>query len=371
MRFLYFIFVLAVIGAPARAADPATEVLDAAEALDAAAAALSLADTSEDRLVKIAGAVRAYERALSRVREAGRRATLGLRESEVAFAEEAAELSQLTAALIDAGAPDRPTRILHPKGAMGSARAAMLMAEVTPFLEAEANRLGNHANSLRSLAAAASRAEAELSEGLIELRAARQAMLTAVEADAPKDAAETQYQQDLMNVAASGLQELALALLESPEADALSGPSQFEIQKGRLPLPVIGAVLLNFGDADASGVARPGVAIAAAPRAVVTTPVLATLRFRGSVNGYGNVIILELAPEKLLVLTGLDETFGAPGQTLQPGAPVGLMGAADNTEPSNQGERGEMLTKTLYVETRESGQTVNPALWFALDKDPN
>ena len=63
--------------------------------------------------------------------------------------------------------------------------------------------------------------------------------------------------------------------------------------------------------------------------------------------------------------------LGGAGQILPPGTPVGFMGGAEDTEASNQGERGENLSQTLYVETREGGQTVDPALWFALDKDPN
>ena len=70
-------------------------------------------------------------------------------------------------------------------------------------------------------------------------------------------------------------------------------PSPAELPRGHLPLPVKGQVIRGFGEKDAAGIARPGLVIATEPRALVTAPVAATIRYRGPLLDYGNVMILE------------------------------------------------------------------------------
>jgi septal ring factor EnvC (AmiA/AmiB activator) len=56
---------------------------------------------------------------------------------------------------------------------------------------------------------------------------------------------------------------------------------------------LLGTILRQFNEADAAGVARPGVVLATHPNALVTTPWPASVRYAGPLLDYGNVIILE------------------------------------------------------------------------------
>ncbi|MFN3327202.1 MAG: murein hydrolase activator EnvC family protein, partial [Bryobacteraceae bacterium] len=99
----------------------------------------------------------------------------------------------------------------------------------------------------------------------------------------------------------------------SPDAGA---GTSFADQKGRLPLPVLGSVLRRPGEADATGARRPGVTLATQSRALVTAPFPATIRYRGPLLDYGNVMILEPGDGYLLVLAGLDVLYGEVGEVV-------------------------------------------------------
>jgi septal ring factor EnvC (AmiA/AmiB activator) len=122
------------------------------------------------------------------------------------------------------------------------------------------------------------------------------------------------------------------------------------------------------GEADAAGVRRPGVTLATQARALVTAPWPATIRYRGPLLDYGNVMIVEPGDGYLLVLAGLDLLYGEVGEVVSAGAPLGLMGgAAAATEefmtPPPDGSGGRD-TETLYMELRLGAQPVDPMPWF-------
>lgn len=83
-----------------------------------------------------------------------------------------------------------------------------------------------------------------------------------------------------------------------------------------LPLrrPVAGCFLRQAGEADAAGIARPGLVTAAEAGAPVTAPAPApgTLCVAGPLLHYGNVIIMEPVPELLAVFAGLVEDYAEP-----------------------------------------------------------
>ena len=140
-----------------------------------------------------------------------------------------------------------------------------------------------------------------------------------------------------------------------------------------LPLPVNGTLLRRYNEADAAGVRRPGLLLATRPLSIVTTPWPATIRYRGPLLDYGNVIILEPSSGYLLVLTGLNRVYGEIGEVLPAGGPVGLMGgdAPENSDfLSLSGQQGgSERTETLYIELRHGKKTVDPEQWFAQKPD--
>lgn len=113
--------------------------------------------------------------------------------------------------------------------------------------------------------------------------------------------------------------------------------------------------------------------MATRPRALVTTPAAATIRYRGPLLDYGNVIILEPEAGILIVLAGLELVYGDIGEVLPGGSPVGLMGGPvldagailSQTGKENNADNSE----TLYIEFRENNTPVDPQTWFKTDKD--
>jgi len=136
---------------------------------------------------------------------------------------------------------------------------------------------------------------------------------------------------------------------------------------------VQGLVLHRAGETDAAGIRRDGIVVATRPRALVTSPTAATIRYRGPLLDLGNVVILEPQPDTLFILSGLREVYGEAGQVIPAGTPVGLMGGAVpeiGAILSLSGEgTGTDRSETLYIEIREGGSPVDPETWFRTDKD--
>ncbi len=109
------------------------------------------------------------------------------------------------------------------------------------------------------------------------------------------------------------------------------------------------------------------------PHAMVSTPAAATIRYRGPLLDYDNVIILEPEAGLLLVFAGLQQVYGEIGEVLPGGNPVGIMGgpALDAGAILSQTEDDitAQQSETLYIEVRESNTPVDPELWFKTDKD--
>ncbi len=120
---------------------------------------------------------------------------------------------------------------------------------------------------------------------------------------------------------------------------------------------MVGTLLRRFGEADAAGVVRPGLVLAAESGALVVAPWHGSVRYRGPLLDYGNVVLLEPGEGWLIVLAGLDQAFVQTGDVVAQGDALGLMpgGAASGDEfvrPDPVAGRSE----TLYLELRQSGR---------------
>ena len=103
---------------------------------------------------------------------------------------------------------------------------------------------------------------------------------------------------------------------------------------------------------------RPGLVVATRPRALVTAPAAATVRYAGELLDYGNVIILEPRAGTLLVIAGLDVVYVDTGTVVPGGSPLGLMPGADAEIgailPQTGDGGGNDNTETLYIEVRRT-----------------
>ncbi|RXV63868.1 peptidase M23 [Roseovarius sp. A46] len=359
-------------------ADLSADARAAAAALDEAAEALAAAEGARNRVKALTGVIRAYEEGLAAMRAGARRAA---QREEALIAElrtREDEVAQLLGVLQTMGHAPVPVLMLHPSGPVGTARAGMILSEVAPALDAKALDLRGKVQDIAVLRALQQSATTTLEDGLRGVQEARVRLSKAIAArtnlprrftEDPVKTALLLASTETLNGFASGLSDIAVDEVEGSLPEI--GP-----RKGALRLPVEGVILHRSGEADAAGVVRPGIVVATRPRALVTTPVPATLRYRGPLLDYGNVIILEPQAGVLLVFAGLDTVYGRIGEVLPGGSPVGLMGgtgdgsdllAADDGADGDEGGAGR--GQTLYIEVRQDNSPVDPLTWFATDKE--
>ena len=362
-----------LLAAPALAQEnPALIAKRAAGQLEAAQNALTAAEKSSDRVAALTQTIRAYEGGLVAMREGLRRAAIREAAMEQRFEAESARVAQLLGVLQSIQASPAPLLLLHPSGPIGTARSGMIVSDVTPALQREAAALKAQLEELALLRSLQEGATQSLEDGLAGVQQARTALSQAISnrTTLPKRLLEDPNALTQLVNSAETLKSFADGLSGLPiSGDA--APLHIGDARGALPLPVAGTVLRRAGDADAAGIARPGVVIATAPRALVTTPWPATIRYRGPLLDYGNVMILEPGDGYLLVLAGLDEVYGSTGEVLPAGTPVGLMGGETpdatlflaNAAKGSIGER----TETLYMELRQGETPVDPGIWFAFE----
>ncbi len=374
IRILPYLAAAVLTAASAMAQDVEQAARAAASQLEAAQIQLSKADAARDRVAALTATVQAYESGLAAMRD-GLRA-VATREAQLKRDLEAREedIAQLVGVLQSMSKGDVPQQMLHPQGPMGAARAGMLVSDLTPELARRAEELRAELEEITTLRTLQENALLTLQEGLSGVQTARTELSQAVadRTDLPKRFSEDPVRLAILIAASETLEGFASGLSEITRDDTGVPAPVLDVPKGELALPVQGTVLRRANQADAAGVVRPGVLIATRPQALVTTPVPATIRYRGPLLNYGLVIILEPQPDLLIVLAGLGQVFGDVGQVLPSGAPVGLMGGdtqvADTSALQSVERAGNQRPETLYIEVREGDATVDPFTWFSIDK---
>lgn len=372
--------------APAQPATPAqddgqlgqaaAEAAEAAELLRAATSQLDQALSEDDQVASLTKMIRAYEQGLSALRDGLRRA--GVREQEIRteFDARRDRLGRVLGVMTAMQRSPETMLLLHPAGPEASARAGMVLSSVAPGLEAEAREMQQKLEEIRTVRAIQLSAANTLAQGLDQVQEARRLLASAVTdrsslpvrfGEDPKELTALVQSADTLDAFASGITGM--------EQDVGPPMADFEGAQGSLALPAIGKVIRRYNEPDAAGVQRPGMVIATAPAALVTTPWPATIRYRGPLLDYGNVMILEPARGYLMVFAGLAQVFGETGDVLAAGEPVGLMGG---DEPPAQEFGAEFVanaatgggagqSETLYVELRRDKETLDPAEWFVMN----
>ena len=356
--------------------DPATLARAAIDQLEAAHMALNDARGAGDRVAALSQTIRGYEDGLNALRDGLRRAALREAALRREFDAESAQVSRLLGVLLSMQSSAGPLALLHPAGPVDTARSAMIVAEITPTIQQQAEGLRHRLEEVAVLRALQESAADTLQRGLIGVQQARTELSQAISnrTELPRRFLSDPAQLQALINSSETLEGFASGLSDMDISDFVAGTIRnFRAAKGTLALPVSGTILRRFNELDAAGVRRPGLLLATRPLSLVTTPWPATLRYRGPLLDYGNVMILEPEADVLMVLAGLDTVYGEVGQVLVPGTALGLMGGA-----SPDAERffidavtgaGSDQTETLYIELRLGGKPVDPAGWFAETKE--
>ena len=362
------------------AQDAGADAREALRDLVVASIKLDQSDGARDRVKALTETILAFESGLTATRDGLRRAAV--REEQLSRKLEArdSETAAFIGVLQSFGAVPSPTIFLHPQGPTGTARAGMLLSEMTPVLNLRAAQLRQEVQEVQMLRLLQQEAADRLQLGLSEVQSARVALSIAIaeRTDLPRRFTEDPVRTAILISSSETLEGFASGLSQVTENETKIDLPSLDDRIGSLQLPVKGLLLRGMNEADAAGIARPGIILATRPGALVHTPTAATIRYVGPLLDYGNVMILEPQTDILFVFAGLDITYGKMGQVINEGTPLGLMGglkitaSADNTNTgfSTVGDgAGNGRSETLYVEVRQQNVPQDPVSWFRTDKD--
>jgi len=377
MRGIFLAVLMALISPFSAGAetDPSLIARRAAGQLEAASVALQEAEGARDRVAALTQTIHAYEEGLVALRQGLRQAAIREAAIRLEFDSRRDRVSRLLGVLQTMQNSPTPLLLMHPSGPVGTARSGMILAEVTPAIQAQAEDLRYQLEELSLLRALQESAADTLNEGLQGAQNARTALSQAVSdrTELPRRFTEDPAQLQSLLEGSETLEGFAGGLASLPESDKAIPIPDFELGQGNLPLPVSGTLLRGYNEADAAGIRRPGFLIATLPLSIVTAPWPATIRYRGPLLDYGNVMILEPHQDYLMVFAGLGRVYGEVGEVVSAGAPLGLMGgSSEGIEaflPNSADGAGADRTETLYIEIRNGQSPVDPSGWFNLNKD--
>ncbi|MCP1659554.1 peptidoglycan DD-metalloendopeptidase family protein [Neisseria perflava] len=207
-------------------------------------------------------------------------------------------------------------------------------------------RLNNLLSDLDKQKAEQRKKEAE------QRKKAAEARLAAAEKARKAKAAEQKAAEE--RAAMSNLTEDDMKLQAPTSANyvAISSPNSFSRMQGRLKKPVNGLLSGLFGQPRSGGDVWKGVFYQTAPTAV-SSIAAGTVVYAGSLEGYGNVVVVDHGDDYVSVYSGLSEITVAKGYNVGQGHKIGVSGSLPDA--------GE----GLYLEIRYHGQNMNPLSWIS------
>ncbi len=347
--------ILAALALPAQA-DPLAD-------LKQAETALSQANSSLAKRRVLGQTIRAYEAVMGEI--SGSIATLArkIRAQDRAIAAQTPRIKEHLSALARLGRLAEPLVLVGQGDPADTLRGMLLLEHVTKGANAQIAAVQRDREALTELHSEHAGLLAQLNTRRAQLAKVRSLLIAE---------ANTGTNRAVPQIDPAALAALSAALTSSVPAIGADMPGLTP----PLPAPVQGTVLRGFGTPDPAGVARPGLTIAAAPAALVTSPASATVRYTGSLDGYGQVVILEPAAQVLLVLAGLDTPLVQAGEIIETGHALGFL--PDKSPPQPQGNTeflrtpgdgsGQQSVKSLYIELRHEQQPVDPMGWFLYER---
>ncbi|MFD2814054.1 murein hydrolase activator EnvC family protein [Paracoccus aerius] len=381
MRFLIPLALAAlVLAAPVPAQEPSvtaavSEAQDAAAQLRAAVAKLADAVSADDQVTALTEVIRGYEQGLSALRDGLRQASAREAELRARFESQRGRLASVLGAMTALQQAPETTMLLHPAGALANARSGMVLSDVTPACGPRPS--GCRTTWLKSPPCATCRQARRRcwARGLPRCRKRAACWQAPSPTDQACRCAMPMPPPNCSNCATprsrwtnsrqgfpgcNWMSARRWRISRAPRAPFRCPPSAPSCAFTASPTP-----RASNGPAGSS---QP-------PAALVTTPWSATIRYRGPLLDYGNVMIVEPARGYLLVFAGMSQVFGEVGDVLQAGDPIGLMGGTEApaqefgaqfvTDAAIGGNAGQ--TESLYLELRKGQETLDPAEWFVLN----
>jgi septal ring factor EnvC (AmiA/AmiB activator) len=125
-----------------------------------------------------------------------------------------------------------------------------------------------------------------------------------------------------------------------------------EEARGKLPWPVVGALISGFGQRTPDGEVFKGLVLEGYPDAVVVSPWTCLVVYAGKFRKYGPMVIVSAGDGYHFLLAGLLAIDAQVGQQLTAGEPIGYLGRTDGTRPR------------LRLELLKDQRAIDPAPWL-------
>ncbi|MEM7178467.1 MAG: peptidoglycan DD-metalloendopeptidase family protein [Pseudomonadota bacterium] len=350
-------------------ADDRDDIDKARRLLAEAQTALERAEGTKGKLAALGKAVRAQEAALAAYRAAMRHLAQEDQALSIGLEQDSGQLAGYLAALQSIGLAPQSAFLVFPGGPVRAARAAILIGDVTPRLEARMALLRGRLDEIRALREQQEEARIETRTALAGLQQMRTQTTKALRGRIPAPGrADLIEQAETAEARAGDLDQLAVAL----QANAASRAPviAFDDLKGTLALPVEGDILAEFGAAKLDR-NRFGLVIEAPAFAQVSAPVDAAIRYAGPLVGYDQVVVLEPESGWMIVIGGLAHIDRTVGEAVLAGEKLGDLGGPLPTSEEFLMEAGkpdgEIADETVYIEFRRQDAPIDPMPWFALD----
>ncbi len=355
-------------------------------------------DTLNAKIINTADTIRGLETELTDTER--RLRSLGENEDAVRLSLIARRdvLAEVLAALQRIGRRPPPALAVRPSDALSAVRSAILLNAVMPELRVETEALAADLEELQRLKAVIAKEERRLrgdAMRLAEEKSRLELLLSAKRLEHTKTVrvlADEKRRAEELAARAGSLKELIADLeaeidsareaaeksrqaalktgrTRSREFDPFSDPGRlapaiaFQDALGRLPQPVSGTVLKDFGQEDEFGGVTEGQSIATRPGSNVTSPADGWVVYSGPFRSYGQLLILNTGDGYHVLLAGMDRIDAELGQFVLAGEPVGVMGATQWASASTFGLGSTQ--PILYVEFRKDGRAVDPTPWWA------
>lgn len=310
-------------------------------------------------------------------------------EAESALRRESAAVSEILAGLQSLELSKPPALFVSPGDANKAARAAMLLSDAAPAVEARAAALREAVARLEELAEAIEKERAAYAATNRELGARRDVLAGLMRRkERERDVAESlaaaaQKETARLAVEATSLREIVRRLerlahsvtprLKPARPRAPAGPALIEAapsppsiktvaprayapqrsfadSRGAIRPPVAGRLTGEFGAPRPEGGSFEGLRFRARDSAIVTAPFEGKVVVARDWRPIGNLVILDVGGGYHILLLGVGRILVEENQSIAAGEPVAQMAEGD---------------AELDLEIRKNGEPVNPALWLS------
>ncbi len=249
--------------------------------------------------------------------------------------------------------------IAKPDAPLKTAQSAMLMRNIIPAINQQAEALRTNLEDLENITTELQEKRSNALKTASTLKTEYSKMSSLVErreklyASTHRDLEKEQQRAKQISRQAQNIKDLVKRLDTEKQRTASLGRAK---KKKALPpvgnsrLPISGIIRIGYNDSDAFGAPSKGLSIEGLGGSLIVAPMGGTVRFAGQFKNYGNMMIVEHKNGYHSLIAGFEKIDTVVGQRVSAGEPLGYLHYAENN-----------IKPALYYELRHNGKPINPA----------